>query len=741
MNYRKWKPPVVIYILVIGLILYVSFFISDSYNKGDKIQAIFSEINKRLTDTNFRINFGHIFGENLKITITICLFSELLVMAFILIDLSKDRTFMPGKEAGSAQWGDINRLNKKYQDFKEAMKNRIYSERVRISMDGKKTRLNNNVIGVGGSGAGKSLFLVTPNVYQANVESVYPGNYIFTDPKGELLKNNGKFLKDRGYTVEVINVVPGMLHESDCFDIFPYIRSKEDIIRIANVLKSATDSEDGGKSQDPFWDNAFIMFMQSLFLLVWMEGGKWSADRSPLLASVLAEKNMNTVLDLISMAEITKNGQSPLDRVFSELVAKTYMDRKNGGENHPAYKIYKKIMGGAEDTKRSIFITTNARMQTFDNADVRRIFSKDDLNLSSLAKDKDEKGKPQRVALFCIIPDNDTTYNAIISMLYTILFQQLYFIADFQTKNGSLPVPVTFWLDEFANVKLPSNFPKLLSTMRSRNISSVIIIQNLSQLKELYEKGWPNIVGNCDTSVYLGGNDNETFEYISKNLGKKTISKRSYGESRGKSGSTSKNTDVLGRELAMPDEVREMDNDYCVIFVKGQKPIYDHKYVTFEKAEYKHSMQLGNYLHSVEKNKDESTIRLATQREIQKWKEDMITISLAESFVSEADYENIDYLIDEDFSSSIMSDVEEIDITDMTVEEILSIDSFDFPDDEFNEIVEGMEHGLTDEEIKSYILMSDPGQMSRHRKLIQALKGREMSGIVKYSQNAQGGEE
>ena len=184
-----------------------------------------------------------------------------------------------------------------------------------------------------------------------------------------------------------------------------------------------------------------------------------------------------------------------------------------------------------------------------------------------------------------------------------------------------------------------------------------------------------------------------------------------------------------------------MDNDYCVIFVKGQKPIYDHKYVTFEKAEYKHSMQLGNYLHSVEKNKDESTIRLATQREIQKWKEDMITISLAESFVSEADYENIDYLIDEDFSSSIMSDVEEIDITDMTVEEILSIDSFDFPDDEFNEIVEGMEHGLTDEEIKSYILMSDPGQMSRHRKLIQALKGREMSGIVKYSQNAQGGEE
>ena len=739
MNYKKWKPPIVLYILIALFVLYISFFVSDAYVKGEKIQAMMNRLGDKINRGDFSLNFRHLFKDNAKLTFLITFVAEMLVVAFIMIDISKDRTFMPGKEAGSAQWGDILKLNKKYKDMNEPSKNRIYSENIRVSMDSKKTRLNNNTIGVGGSGAGKSLFLVTPNVYQANISSVYPGNFIITDPKGELLKNNGMFFKDRGYTVKVINVVPGMLHESDCFDIFPYIRSMEDISRIANVLKSATDTDDGGHSQDPFWDNAFIMFMESLILLVWMEGGKWTFDRSPRLATVLAERNMNTVLDLISMAEITKDSASPLDNVFAELVSKTIMDKKHGGENHPAYKIYKKLMGGADDTKRSIFITTNARMQVFDNADVRRIFSKDDLELASLTKEKDKEGKPLRTALFCIIPDNDKTYNAIISMLYTILFQELYFIADFKTKNGSLPVPVTFWLDEFANIKLPQNFPQLLSTMRSRNIASVIIIQNLSQLKEMFEKGWQNVVGNCDTSVYLGGNDQETFEYISKRLGKKTISKKSHGESKGKSGSTSQNTDVMGRELAMSDEIAEMDNDYCVVFIKGQKPLYDHKYITFEKPEFKQSKQLGNYIHSVEKNVNEGTIRLATENEIRKWRGDILTINLSESYNTEPNFENIDYLMDEDFASSIMSDVSEIDITDMTVEEILALDSFDFPDEEFNEIVEGMQAGLTDDEIKSYILFSDPNQMSRQRKLIQALKGRELSGLKKFKEATEGG--
>jgi hypothetical protein len=275
--------------------------------------------------------------------------------------------------------------------------------------------------------------------------------------------------------------------------------------------------------------------------------------------------------------------------------------------------------------------------------------------------------------------------------------------------------------------------------MRSRNIASVIIIQNLSQLKEMFEKGWQNVVGNCDTSVYLGGNDQETFEYISKRLGKKTISKKSHGESKGKSGSTSQNTDVMGRELAMSDEIAEMDNDYCVVFIKGQKPLYDHKYITFEKPEFKQSKQLGNYIHSVEKNVNEGTIRLATENEIRKWRGDILTINLSESYNTEPNFENIDYLMDEDFASSIMSDVSEIDITDMTVEEILALDSFDFPDEEFNEIVEGMQAGLTDDEIKSYILFSDPNQMSRQRKLIQALKGRELSGLKKFKEATEGG--
>ncbi|MCR4609156.1 MAG: type IV secretory system conjugative DNA transfer family protein [Eubacterium sp.] len=736
MNYRKWKPPIYLYILIAGFVLYIAFFLSNAYIKGCSAKAYLSNLGNRFNHGDFKISFDYIFKDNLKYTLGISFVLEIFVLAFVLIDLSKDRTFMPGKEQGAAQWGDVFAFSKKYGDHNDTSKNRIYSENVRISMDGKRTRLNNNVLITGGSGAGKTMFSLTPNVYQANIVSPYPGNFVYTDPKGELLKNNGKYLKDKGYTIKVLNVVPGMLQESDCFDPFPYIRNQDDIIRIANVLKSATDVDGGGHSQDPFWDNAFIMFMQSLFLLVWLEGGKWTPDRSPRLASVLAHKNMNTVLDLIAMAEVTNNEQSPLDALFTELVSKTIKDRKNGGENHPAYKIYKKVIGGAEDTKRSIFITTNARMQVFDNNDVRRIFSKDELNLSSLGKDKDSEGRPLRTALFCVIPDNDTTYNAIISMVYTILFQELFFMADYKTKSGSLPVPVSFWLDEFANVKLPDQFPRLLSTMRSRNISSIIIIQNLSQIKELYEKGWQNIVSNCDTSVYLGGNDQETFEYISKNLGKKTISKKSHGETKGRQGSSSQNVDILGRELAMPEEVREMNNDYCVIFVKGQKPMFDHKYMTLIKPEFKYSSQLGNYVHSVEKTINEGSIRLATEAEIRRWRGNILNLSLSETTIPEPDFSYLDHLLEEDFSSSLKSDVEEIDITDMSVEEILALDSFDFPDEEYDEILEGMGNGLTDEQIKSYILLSDPKEMSRQRKLLQALKGREMMGIENYYRKA-----
>ena len=309
-------------------------------------------------------------------------------------------------------------------------------------------------------------------------------------------------------------------------------------------------------------------------------------------------------------------------------------------------------------------------------------------------------------------------------------------MADYKTKSGSLPVPVSFWLDEFANVKLPDQFPRLLSTMRSRNISSIIIIQNLSQIKELYEKGWQNIVSNCDTSVYLGGNDQETFEYISKNLGKKTISKKSHGETKGRQGSSSQNVDILGRELAMPEEVREMNNDYCVIFVKGQKPMFDHKYMTLIKPEFKYSSQLGNYVHSVEKTINEGSIRLATEAEIRRWRGNILNLSLSETTIPEPDFSYLDHLLEEDFSSSLKSDVEEIDITDMSVEEILALDSFDFPDEEYDEILEGMGNGLTDEQIKSYILLSDPKEMSRQRKLLQALKGREMMGIENYYRKA-----
>lgn len=250
------------------------------------------------------------------------------------------------------------------------------------------------------------------------------------------------------------------------------------------------------------------------------------------------------------------------------------------GANHPAVKQYNKCMRGAGDTVRSIIISANSRLATLENQQVLRMLSKDELNLAELGIGVNGDGKT-KTALFCVIPDSDKSYNYIIGMLYTQIFQELYYQADFNC-GGRLPIHVTFMLDEFANVALPDDYCSLLSTMRSREISSVIIIQNLAQLKALFKDTWETVPGNCDTLVYLGGNEQSTHEYISKMLGKSTIDKRSRGETRGRQGSSSRNYDVLGREIMMPDEVRKMDNKKCLVFIRGFDPVLDNKYVPWK---------------------------------------------------------------------------------------------------------------------------------------------------------------
>lgn len=366
-------------------------------------------------------------------------------------------------------------------------------------------------------------------------------------------------LKKNGYNVKVLNLID--MAKSDGYNPFRYIREENDVVKlVTNIISNTTPKETA--PSDPFWEKSESMFLQALFYYVWLE---MPPNR----------KNFQSVLELLSEAEVdAKGNDSKLTKKMKQL-AKTSKLK----QNHPAYKQYMKVIRGAGDTVRSIIISANSRLALLENPQILRILSKDDLHLEELGIGVNGD-KHTRTALFCIIPDSDKSYNFIVGMLYTQLFQELYFQADFKN-DGKLPIQVTLMMDEFANVALPDDFCSLLSTMRSRRISSIIIIQNLAQIKALFKDTWETITGNCDTLVYLGGNEKSTHQYISEMLGKSTIDKRSTGETRGVHGSASRNYDVLGRELMTPDEARKFDNKKCLIFIRGFDPIVDNKFNPF----------------------------------------------------------------------------------------------------------------------------------------------------------------
>jgi type IV secretion system protein VirD4 len=717
---NTWKPPVAVYIFALVLGLYFSIAIAAVYTDEDTIFSLFTKLSATFDNSFIDIGWKEAFLKPL--TLFKCAgVVELIIGLFIIFDLSKNRNYMRGKEYGTSQWISPAVINKKFEDTENPHANRIYSDKIRINMDGKKTRINNNVLIIGGSGVGKSMFALTPNLYQADANSRYPGSYIFTDPKGELLLKNGSLLQEKGYKVKVLNLVPGMMQESDGFNPFEYLRTEADIIKLITNLISNTTPK-GSSASDPFWEKAETMFLQSLFLIVWMEHDLFNW-----------KMNFNTVLWLLSMADIgdDQKTQSDLDIIFDELVARTKDDPKKGS-NHPAYLAYHKVMGGAADTKRSIVISANSRLAIFENPEIKRILEKDELDLSSIGTGLVDGKENVKTALFCVIPDSDTSYNCIAGMMYTLLFQELYFQADFKYK-GELPVPVTFWLDEFANIALPNDFLKMLTTMRSRLISCVIIIQNLAQIKGMWEKEWEEIPGNCDVSVYLGGNEQSTFEYISKNLGKKTIWKKSQGESKGSHGSTSTNDDVIGRELMLPEEVRELDNDYCIVFVRGKKPVLDHKYRTFDDANFEHSKKLGSYMHS-QRKKIESGIELITSAKLmsQLYKTgDLIEMNLAEGYFDTPDFEELRQIsiMNYDEEMEQINKAVPIDIAEYSINEILQMKDFKLSDEELIEVIEGMKNGLSDDEVKSYILYRDVQRMHSKRLLLEAMNvRRQMNG-------------
>lgn len=717
---NKWKPPLKWYIVMYIMGVVLALHIATDIEPGDTIITFFEKYMVHIESNPLIIAWNGPYSVRMVFVAIGC------VTLYVLYDLSKPRNWLHGKEYGTAQWGDISKINKRFADEKNSSHNRIYSQNLRIGMDGSKTRINNNAFIVGGSGAGKSLFELTPNLYQASPHFLYPGSFVFTDPKGELLQKNGKLLQFLGYKIRVLNLTTEGMCESDGFNPFVYIRRQSDIDRLITNLFANTTPPNATKG-DPFWEKAESMFLQALFLYVWLE-----ADRLGI------PKNLNTVMDLLDMAEVNDDGRSsPLDDLFEQLVIDTKHMRR-GGKKHPAYVKYKKSVKGAADTVRSIIISANARMAIFENDEVRRILEKDELDLASIGSGKVDGKTNVKTALFCVIPDSDTTYNCIAGMLYTLLFQELYTLADSPMCKGKLPVPVTFWLDEFANIALPDNFTKLLATMRSRLISSVIIVQNIAQIKKMYEKDWEVIPGNCDVFVYLGGNEQSTFEYVSKNLGKCTIWKRSRGRTFGHNGSNSKNEDVIGRELMTPDEVGHMDNSKCIVFVRGQFPVFDDKFHTFEHPYFEKSNELGIYVHSEEKNKM-SVISEKEYKNIQKdggKTQDIIINAKAlhnATFGEHVTMEDIDAILENQGKRTDVCDIDaefdaerEIDISELDLEDILCIPEFELPDDEMSEVIAGIDDGLSDDEIKSYILYGNAVRMRAKRMTLLAIKKRRM---------------
>ena len=485
---------------------------------------------------------------NHPFSISICKDSVKTVLLFLLaygmglgIYVSTRRKYRKGEEHGSAVWGNAKTVNKKYSE-KPFLANKIMTQHVQISYNSRKHRRNLLTIVIGGSGAGKTRFYAKPNLMQANT------SFVVLDPKGENLRDTGHLLEEKGYEVRVLDLIN--MEKSYCYNPFVYLKDDNDVQRLVTNLFKATTPK-GSQSNDPFWDTAASMLLLALIFYL-----KYEAPKD--------EQNFPMVMELLRAGEVREDNdeyQSPMDELFERLEMRE--------PEHIDVKYYKDYHSGSAKTLKSIQITLAARLEKFNLSSLAALTVTDDLDLPSLGEKK--------VALFALIPDNDTSYNFLVSILYTQLFQQLFYLADHKY-GGRLPVHVHFLMDEFANVSLPDDFDKILSVMRSREVSVSIILQNLAQLKALFEKQWESICGNCDEFLYLGGNEQGTHKYVSELLGKATIDTNTYGKSTGHSGNYSTNYQITGRELMTPDEVRMLDNRYALLFIRGERPVMDEKF-------------------------------------------------------------------------------------------------------------------------------------------------------------------
>ena len=460
----------------------------------------------------------------------------------ILFYYTGQKNTRPGEEHGSASWGSVRELDKKYRD-KDAGKNVILTQHLQMSMNGKLHRRNLLQIIVGGSGSGKTRFLAKPNLMLANA------SFIVTDPKGEMLRAVENLFLEEGYVLRVFDLIDPS--KSDCYNPFCYIRKDADVFKlIDNFIKNTTPK--GAKANDPFWEKSETALDAALMLYLLHE-------------APVEDQNMETILYMIENGgakEEDDDYQSPLDLLFEAL--------EEEQPDHIAVRQYHIFKQAAGKTAKSILVSAAVRLASFTLPEIQRITASDDMELGKLGERKQ--------AIFCIIPDsNDASLNFLVGMLYTQAFQELYYQAD-KVHQGALPVPVRLMFDEFANVALPDGYARLQATMRSRSIMSTIILQNISQLKALFKDDWEGIIGNADSFIYLGGNEQSTHKYISELLGKETIDTKTSSQSKGRNGSFSQNFQQTGRELLTPDEVRRLDNKDAIVLIRGEKPVIDEKY-------------------------------------------------------------------------------------------------------------------------------------------------------------------
>lgn len=459
----------------------------------------------------------------------------------ILAWASSRRRTKPLEEYGSARWGDARQVTKRYA-ARDPAANLLLTEHFRLGLDGRVHRRNLNVLVVGGSGSGKTRFYAKPNVMQGNT------SFVVTDPKGELCRDTGCLMKKLGYNVKVIDLIN--MNQSFGYNPLQYITSDNDVLRlVTNLIRNTTPK--GANTNDPFWEKSETALLQALLLYLVHEAPE-------------DERNFGMVMEMLQAAEVREEDESyksDLDILFDRLAM---LD-----PDHIAVKQYRIFKMAAGKTAKSILVSVGVRLATFNLSQVVRITSFDEMKIPSIGE--------RKTVVYCCIPDNDSSFNYLIGMFYTQVFQQLYHLADYKY-GGRLPVHVHFVMDEFANIALPDDFEKLLATMRSREISVSIIVQNMAQLKALFKDAWESLVGNCDTFLYLGGNEQSTHEYVSKLMGKGTIDTTTHGLNKGKNGSYSDNYQQTGRELLTSDEVRMLDNRYALLFLRGERPIADEKY-------------------------------------------------------------------------------------------------------------------------------------------------------------------